>query len=248
MARPSSLVTAAAQHFGRRQHAAWRLGRLLALPLVSLALVAACAAPSGRRGVGLIAGAGQPPTTLIPVQPADGTGLRLRPIKPTVDTAARPTTVAAIGQPLVLVISAIGVRAPLIPLALGQGNVMQVPARFDEAGWYTGGPQPGEVGPAVIAGHVDSYTGPAVFFRLKDLKAGDVIDVIGSVGVVQYRVETIGRFSKSQFPVQSVFGPTPDHALRLITCGGTFDRSVGSYRDNVVVFASQTTASGGAIR
>jgi sortase (surface protein transpeptidase) len=94
------------------------------------------------------------------------------------------------------------------------------------------------VGPAVIAGHVDSRTGPAVFYRLRDLRPGDQIRVVRADGShVRFVVEGAGSHPKDGFPTGAVFGPVPGAALRLITCAGDFDRARGSYRDNLVVFA-----------
>ena len=90
----------------------------------------------------------------------------------------------------------------------------------------------------MLAGHVDSYTGPAVFFRLVDLRAGDRIEVRSAGGGTQVFVVTeVARYAKNQFPTARVYGPTAGAELRLITCGGTFDAAARSYRDNVVVFA-----------
>jgi sortase (surface protein transpeptidase) len=150
------------------------------------------------------------------------------------------TVAPGIGPPTLVVIDSIGVRSPVVPLGRNPDNTMEVPDRFDQSGWYTGGPQPGQSGPAVVVGHVDSYSGPAVFFRLKDLRPGDLVDVIGTLGRAEFHVESVRQFVKDKFPTDLVFGPTPDRALRLITCGGSFDRSASSYRDNIVVFARES--------
>jgi hypothetical protein len=105
---------------------------------------------------------------------------------------------------------------------------MQVPGDFQVAGWFTGGPQPGQLGPAVIAGHVDSRTGPAVFHRLRDLRPGDQIRVV-----------------RADRPDGAVYGATTAPALRLITCAGTFDRARHSYRDNLVVSAVRVADGAG---
>jgi sortase (surface protein transpeptidase) len=137
-----------------------------------------------------------------------------------------------------LAIPAIGVETPLVRLGLEPDRTMQVPEDFGRAGWFAGGPAPGEPGPAVIAGHVDSKTGPAVFYRLRDLHPGDHVDVTRSDRTrLRFVVEAARSFPKSGFPTAAVFGPTPAAALRLVTCTGSFDRARGSYRDNLVVFA-----------
>ena len=152
---------------------------------------------------------------------------------------APPTAHAAVVRPLSVSIPAIGVRSSLIPLRLIAGSgELAAPADFGQAGWYAAGPTPGEPGPAVIAGHVDSRDGPAVFFRLRELHIGDVVEVTRSDGVTaRFAVTGVERYPKSAFPTQRVHGPTPDRALRLITCGGSFDYAKRSYRDNIVAYA-----------
>lgn len=135
-------------------------------------------------------------------------------------------------------IPAIGVDSTLQQLRTKSG-VLQPPTDPLQAGWWSGGPVPGEPGPAVIAGHLDSYTGPAVFIDLSELHAGDLVDVTRSDGsTAVFVVDSVDVYQKSAFPTQAVYGPTPGAALRLITCGGTFDRSKQLYLANVVVFAS----------
>jgi sortase (surface protein transpeptidase) len=137
-----------------------------------------------------------------------------------------------------LEIPAIGVSTPLLRLGLEPDGAMQVPGDFARAGWFAEGPAPGQVGPSVIAGHVDSKTGPAVFYRLRDLRPGDPVLVERADGSrLRFLVERSRSYPKRGFPTQDVFGPVPAAALRLITCGGEFDRARGSYRENLVVFA-----------
>jgi sortase (surface protein transpeptidase) len=117
--------------------------------------------------------------------------------------------------------------------------MLEVPKDWGVAGWFSGGPFPGEPGPAVVAGHVDSRSGPAVFYRLPELQQGDLIVVWRRGGVrSRFRVESLKWFSKTAFPTQLVYGSIDTAALRLITCGGAFDSSTGHYVDNLVVFAS----------
>ena len=145
------------------------------------------------------------------------------------------------GSPqLLMIVPAIGVTASsLVPLKIIPATgELEAPKEFTQTGWYAAGPVPGEPGPAVIAAHVDSKAGPAVFFRLKELKAGDKVFVPRSDGVtVSFTVTGVERYPKNAFPTQKVHGPTPDRALRLITCGGSFDYAKRSYRDNIVVYA-----------
>jgi Sortase domain len=140
--------------------------------------------------------------------------------------------------PVRIEIPAIGVSAAVIRLGLNRDGSMQVPEDSALTGWFTGGPAPGETGPAVIAGHIDSRRGPAVFYRLRELRAGDLVTVARADGTtVRFAVDSVVRYPKRAFPTTAVFGPAPEPLLRLITCGGTFDHLRRSYRDNVVVTA-----------
>lgn len=135
-------------------------------------------------------------------------------------------------------IPTIGVEAPVIGLGLTDDERLEVPARADQAGWWSGGELPGRKGPAVIAGHVDSSTGPAVFFRLRELEPGDVVEVTPrGRRTVRFVVDRLEDVPKDGFPTREVYGPTPGSTLRLVTCTGSFDESSGSYRDNLIVFA-----------
>ncbi|HEX6342656.1 class F sortase [Umezawaea sp.] len=117
-------------------------------------------------------------------------------------------------------------------------GVLVPPERADVLGWFADGVAPGDAGPAVIAGHVDSKTGPGVFFRLGDLKPGDEVFVERADGsAVKFLVDRTYSVEKAAFPTDLVYGPTPASELRLVTCGGTFDQTASSYRDNVIVEA-----------
>jgi hypothetical protein len=154
----------------------------------------------------------------------------VRPPEPPPQRAAPPVRIE---------IAAIDVRARVIRLGLNRDRTLEVPADFDETGWWTGGPRPGERGPAVIAGHVDSRTGPAVFFRLGRLRAGDPIVVVRRDGSrVRFLVQRAARYRKAAFPTAQVYGPTRRPTLRLITCSGAFDSGSGHYLDNTVVYAA----------
>lgn len=134
---------------------------------------------------------------------------------------------------------AIGVDSALQPLGLTPDGVLEVPAAGFPAGWYMGAPTPGELGPAVLAGHVDWAGEHAVFAELHRLRPGDEVLVTRQDGrVAVFRVSRVGQFAKDAFPTEDVYGNLDHSGLRLITCGGSFDRSVGSYRDNVVVHAA----------
>jgi hypothetical protein len=140
--------------------------------------------------------------------------------------------------PVGIEIGAIGVSAAVIRLGLNRDGSLEVPTRYEDTGWWTGGARPGEPGPAVIAGHVDSRTGPAVFFRLDRLRARDPIVVVRRGGSrVRFLVQRVARYRKAAFPTAAVYGPTRGPTLRLITCSGAFDPASGHYLDNTVVYA-----------
>jgi sortase (surface protein transpeptidase) len=144
----------------------------------------------------------------------------------------------AFGPPVRVVIPSIGVDARVTRLGLNPDGTLEVPANFNDAGWWSGGTVPGERGPAVIVGHVDSKAGPAVFYRLRELGRGDVAIVHGAGGsVAQFVVRSAEQVAKNNFPTDRVYGETPNAALRLITCGGAFDDSAGHYVDNLVIYA-----------
>jgi LPXTG-site transpeptidase (sortase) family protein len=164
------------------------------------------------------------------------------PTSETPDTTTdEPATIIA--DPERLRIPAIEVDAPVIDLGLTDRGGLEVPSDWDATGWWTGSAAPGHVGATVIAGHVDSRSGPAVFYRLEELTAGDEITVIGADGTeVTYAVDRIEQFPKAEFPTRDIYGPTPEPTLRLVTCGGPFDESWGHYVDNVAVYATATGA------
>jgi len=135
-------------------------------------------------------------------------------------------------------IPAIGVAARVIPLGLRKDRTMQTPRDFADTGWFEPGAEPGERGAAVVVGHVDSKRGPAVFYRLRKLRRGDLIRISRADGtVVRFRVEGLERWPKAEFPTRRVFRRTRVSALRLVTCSGEFDRNSGHYVDNTIVFA-----------
>jgi hypothetical protein len=139
--------------------------------------------------------------------------------------------------PVRVQIAAIGVDSTLMKLGLQRDGSMQVPVGGFPAGWYTGGPTPGELGPAIIAGHVDMH-GPGVFAKLDQLKPGNQITVTRADGSKPvFRVIRVSLFAKDKFPTALVYGNTNMSVLRLITCGGTFNRQTGHYEDNTVAFA-----------
>jgi sortase (surface protein transpeptidase) len=141
-------------------------------------------------------------------------------------------------RPVRLLIPAIGVDAPVIRLDRNPDGSAQTPDTATDAGWFAPGPEPGERGAALIVGHVDSYRGPGVFFHLRALRRGDRITVVvRDSGRLRFVVTGTKEASKTRFPTELVFRRTARPTLRLVTCGGSFDRSTGHYVDNYIVFA-----------
>jgi len=186
-------------------------------------------------------------STPVPVTPSASTTAGVAPSTLTSPVASSPKPspplkidwVAALSRssPVRLQIAAIGVDSALMSLGLRADGSMQVPPGGFPAGWYTGGPTPGERGPAVIAGHVD-WNGPGVFSRLQDLRPGDQVMVTRADGSRPvFRVTQVSRYLKDQFPNKLVYGNLDHPGLRLITCGGTFNAQTGHYEENLVVFA-----------
>ncbi|WP_455355709.1 class F sortase [Streptomyces sp. SYSU K217416] len=134
----------------------------------------------------------------------------------------------------------IGVNAPFMPLKIGPSGQLDAPPPDDKnlVGWFQGGATPGERGTSIVAGHVDTKTGPAVFLLLSMLKPGSKVDITREDGTVAtFTVDSVEKFSKAKFPNERVYADTPSAELRLITCGGEYDRKAKDYVDNVVVFA-----------
>lgn len=139
-----------------------------------------------------------------------------------------------------LEIPAIDVRAHAIPLGRTASGALDVPGNWSVVGWWRRGAKPGEQGPAVLVGHVDSQTRPAIFHDLGELRYGDLIRFVPREGRAQeFVVVRKRRVSKRSFPTSDVYGETEAPTLRLVTCGGSFDWSRGHYRDNLIVFAEK---------
>lgn len=189
--------------------------------------------------------AGSTPT---PASPEPSAVSTTPPDEPTPTTRPPPTTTpkpvttpqlpTGVADPVRLEIPSIGVDADLVDLSLGNGDP-EVPEAWEDAGWYSTTRNPGEIGPAVIAGHIDSKAGPAVFFRLDELGQGDEVVVHGADGTsVTFEVTGSGQYPKTELP-DEVFGfGQPEPELRLITCGGSFDSAAGHYVDNLVVYTT----------
>src|SRR5215469_4017503 len=174
--------------------------------------------------------------------PAPGAGAA-GAVGPAVSGARGPSLRRSL--PLSVDIPAIGVHSRLLRLGVNPDGTMQVPSLITNAGeaaWYKYSATPGQIGAAVIEGHVDSYHGPAVFFRLGALRPGDIIDVTRADGVTAiFRVTGVREYSKSEFPARAIYDGGDYAALRLITCGGPFDPATGHYLSSTVVFASLTS-------
>jgi LPXTG-site transpeptidase (sortase) family protein len=156
---------------------------------------------------------------------------------PTTEPAAEPPEMPR-GTPARIVIPAANVDAPVVDLNKNPDGTLQVPD-WQDTGWWERGPEPGERGPAVIVGHVDSTAGPAVFADLDQLEPGDRIDIeLDDHRTTSYTVARSEQFPKDAFPTRDVYELTPGPELRLITCDGEFDDSTGHYVDNLVVFAT----------
>ena len=205
-------------------------------PTVSLAgvalaavLVSGCGGP-GQSPAAASSPRGGPATTAEPHQPPGVAGFH------------SVRTYDQLALPVRLQIPAIDVSTPLVKLGRLPDGSLEVPKDWDTAGWYDKGPRPGQPGPAVILGHVDSKTGPAVFYQLRALRPGDTIRVgLADDRVLVFRVQRVQRYPKDQFPTEAVYFPTLNRELRLITCGGEFDYARHSYVDNIVVYATLVT-------
>ena len=140
--------------------------------------------------------------------------------------------------PVRVQIPAIGVDSALMQLGLQVDGSLQVPPAGFPAGWYTGAPTPGELGPAILAGHVDWGGQPGVFYHLRDLQPGAEITVTRQDGrATVFRVTQVKQYPKDEFPTDVVYGDLDHPGLRLITCGGSFDRETRNYDDNIIAFA-----------
>jgi sortase (surface protein transpeptidase) len=142
----------------------------------------------------------------------------------------------AVAVPERIRIPVTGISSSLLRVGLAPDGTIAAPTVWNEAAWYDRGPRPGQQGPAVIVGHVDSRVGPAVFYRLSELRAGDEIFVDRADGsTARFLVTGVREFPKNAFPAYMVYAPTLQPSLVLITCGGTFNHATGHYRDNIIV-------------
>jgi len=157
---------------------------------------------------------------------------------PTTTTTTRPAPGLARSVPRELLVPSLNISTTVGELGLQANDEVQVPNNVHTVGWFRLGPTPGQIGSSVILGHVDSFRGPGVFFELKSLTLGALIEVRLSDGVTaQFRVTSVVQYAKTGFPDALVYGSTRKRELNLVTCGGTFDHQTGSYESNIVVFS-----------
>jgi len=141
-------------------------------------------------------------------------------------------------EPVRLRISKIGVDVSFVELGVTENQEIEIPTGYEEVGWYKHGPTPGELGPAVVLGHVDSKDGPAVFFSLGQLNPGDRVEIDRDDGTTaEFEVKTLERYEQKNFPTSLVYGDIDHAGLRLITCSGSYDRESKRYDHNLVVYA-----------
>jgi hypothetical protein len=200
------------------------------VPLPSSARLATCIGLALSLQLTVAAGALAGPWALVPVAPAAP-----RPVEPVARAVDLPSPADGL-----LTLSAPGLwpgAVQLEPLSVDDDGVLQVPVAAAALGWWSAGPRPGEPGAAVVIGHVDLDGAPGIFARLADAVPGTTVVVGTGSEAVRFRVTAVDRYSKSEFPGDVVYRPTAEPELRLITCGGRFDRRTGHYEDNVVVRA-----------
>ena len=158
-------------------------------------------------------------------------------LAPAVRSGQNVSSSPSVGDPIGISIPDLGVDNAIVPTGVLEDGSVAVPPDASIAGWFEPGPRPGERGPAVITGHVDSrHSGPGVFYRLRDLQVGTTVTVETTTGPIDFVVRSVEQFPKDRFPTELVYGPVPEPALRLITCGGSFDYDTRHYRENVVAF------------
>lgn len=176
-----------------------------------------------------------------PTRPPTALSTQAAPTTTTAPATAPPSAPAPVrSEPVRIDIPRIDAHSSLVPLGLAADGTVQVPpvSKPLQAGWFSGGPAPGEAGPAVLLGHVDGDHQRGIFYRLHELRPGDAIDIARvDGGTLHFEVSTVDQIAKAAFPTEAVYGDTAGPELRLITCGGSFDRTAHSYRDNIIVYA-----------
>ncbi|WP_219905448.1 class F sortase [Actinopolyspora mortivallis] len=198
--------------------------------------------------IGIITGVAFDTDPQPPVGPSGNTAAPLagtdHPSISTPEINERSNSTLPPARPRAVRIPSIGVEAPVVPLGLNADHTVEVPEDFSRTGWYRHGPTPGEIGSAVILGHVDSHHGPAVFYRLHELRSGDAVRVTRVDGTTAtFRVDAVRQYPKNRFPTNRVYGATDHAALRLITCGGDFNTTTRDYESNIIVYAHLSTSN-----
>lgn len=204
-------------------------------------ILIACCVCSLVLGVGFIAAAARRPMEQPAAQQRTETTVSpAHPLRP----GGKPQWVSA--TPTALTIPVIDVQTPVVSLGLMSDGTVEVPANAERAGWFHRGPAPGQIGSAVILGHVDSAAGPAVFARLQELKRGDVITVHTEGGRgIRFTVRRTQSYLNDDFPAHRVYARQGGRWLNLVTCTGAYDRTRGGYQSNLVVFTSRMDGSAG---
>jgi hypothetical protein len=218
-------------------------------PLLALWAGAGCAQPGEGRHQRVSSAATAPtgPASATASVPASSPGT-IALVPPTfrqvqLGTSGLPAPSTMAGQrgpsPVRIRIAAIGIDTPVGQVDLAPDGSLEAPSDSSRPAWYRRGPSPGNTGPAVIVGHLDSSTGPAVFFRLSSLQKGDLVLVDREDGSqVSFRIERTATYPTDSFPTAEVYGATADPSLRLITCAGSYSLNRRQYVANTVVYAS----------
>ncbi|MEV0714709.1 class F sortase [Asanoa sp. NPDC050611] len=231
---------------GRRGRKPWRAAGAVLVAVTALAGVGLLGAsiqrtPEPPQPVAAAAGDFDPATAA--ASPSGPAASPSRPAAGATATTPSPTTPAPLNRsdPVTISIKRIGVEAKIMNLVLRKDGTLAVPPlnKAQLAGWYSLGPSPGEIGNAVIVGHVTTATDRAVFFALGNLRPKDTITVSRKDGTTaSFAVDGVKSYPKTKFPTALVYGPNEKAGLRLVTCGGEFDSKARNYQDNVIVFAT----------
>ncbi|MFJ1545310.1 class F sortase [Streptomyces sp. NPDC088246] len=188
-----------------------------------------------------------PPAAVAPAAAPEVLGSHAAP-RPVTPSAPAVGPAMSRSVPTRLQIPSLAVKAPFTALSIGADGRLNPPPPNDSnlVGWFKGGVTPGERGAAIVAGHVDTTTGPAVFLQLQFLKPGSTVDITRADGsVATFKVDSVETFNKAKFPDKRVYSDTPSAQLRLITCGGPYNRKAKHYEDNVVAFAHLESSKNG---
>jgi sortase (surface protein transpeptidase) len=185
---------------------------------------------------------GPAPARLSPPAPVEAVAVSAAGSTPAAAAPAESLQLSA-SEPTRVRIPALGVESRIMELGLQRDGSMEVPPGAYPVGWYDGSPTPGQLGPSVLAGHVDWEGERGAFYGLRELVAGDKVVIERADGTVAtFRVDRVEEHAKDDFPTDEVYGDLDHAGLRLITCGGSFDEDSGDYLDNVIVFGSLVSA------